>query len=84
MSCDAGVTGCLTVLGFRGSAAEIAVRRSETCRVHASVYAARRSVPTAFRTTMVMKIKDLPAAASFTFEGALHHGFGQDIQWVGR
>ena len=32
--------------------------------------AARTSVPITFRITMVMKIKDLPTAASFTFEGA--------------
>jgi hypothetical protein len=78
---DLSVAG---VLNRFSSEAEIALRSSETCRVHTSMYAACRSVPIAFRTTMVMKIKDLPAAASFTFEGALHHGFGQDIQWVGR
>jgi hypothetical protein len=44
-----------------------------------SVNAARKSVPiTADRATILMNIKDLPAAASFTFEGAcatrrLHH-----------
>jgi hypothetical protein len=58
----------------QASEAEIALRSSETCRVHTSVHAARRSVPIAFRTTMVMKIKDLPAAASFTFEGACATG----------
>ena len=38
--------------------------------VHTIVNAARMSVPIAFRITMAMKIKDLPTAASFTFEGA--------------
>ena len=41
-----------------------------TLGVDTIVDAARMSVPIAFRTTMVMKIKDLPAAVSFTFEGA--------------
>jgi hypothetical protein len=35
-----------------------------------SVDAARRSVPIPFRITMGMKVKDLPPAASLTFEGA--------------
>jgi putative transposase len=38
--------------------------------VHTSMNAARRGVPIAFRTTMAMNVKDLPAASSFTFEGA--------------
>ena len=38
--------------------------------VEMSLDAARTSVPIAFGTTMVMKIKDLPSAASCTFGGA--------------
>src|ERR1700683_3863535 len=35
-----------------------------------SLDAARTSVPIPFRITMGMKVKDLPPAASLTFEGA--------------
>ena len=45
------------------------VRVKET-GVGMSADAARRSVPIAFGKTMAMKVKDLPSAASFTFEGA--------------
>src|SRR5271165_7323518 len=49
-----------------------------------SLDAARTSVPIAFRTTMGMKIKDLPAAASFTFEGACATADSYDISETAR
>ena len=65
------------------SEAEISLRSSETCRVHASVHAPRRSVPIAFRITMVMKVKDLLSAASLTFEGACATGLASTFNGLG-